>query len=308
MNRVRTFRKTFCRKVKRTFTTTNALYLVAFFVLLTFVTLFLYLLFWGIITSFKDNYSDFVRNVLGFPKQWKFSNYADAFGAIKVRVASGNGVRYVYFFELLGNSLLFSVGGALVLVCSSCFTAYCVAKFNRCKFSKILYAFNIVTMILPIVGSGPSMLQLMRALHLYDTIIGFWVTKAHFMGLNFLLFHAAFSKLSKEYSEAAELDGASQFGVFFRIALPLVSGIFLTIFLIEFVAIWNDYQTPLVYMPTHPPLSTGVFEFNRSSSNATVGTPHKIAGCMILFLPIFIIFLLFHGRLMNNLSMGGIKE
>jgi len=148
----------------------------------------------------------------------------------------------------------------------------------------------------------------MRSLQIYDTIIGFWITKAHFLGLNFLLFHAAFLRLSKEFSEAAEIDGASHFGVFFRIALPLVSGIFLTIFLIEFIAIWNDYQTPLIYMPTHPPLSTGVFEFSRSSGNATVGTPHKIAGCMILFLPIFIIFLIFHGRLMNNLSMGGVKE
>ncbi len=295
-------------KTKRMFSTTNALYIVAFIVLMSFVGLFLYLLFWGFITSFKDNYADFVRNVLGLPKKWKFSNYIEAFGAIKVRIVAGGGVRYAYFFELLANSLLFSVGGALVLVSSSCFTAYCVAKFNKCKFSKILYTFNIVTMILPIVGSGPSTIQIMRTLHIYDTIIGFWITKAHFMGLNFLLFHAAFLRLSKEFSEAAELDGASHFVVFFRIALPLVSSIFLTIFLIEFVAIWNDYQTPLIYMPTHPPLSTGVFEFSRSSGNATVGTPHKIAGCMILFLPIFIIFLLFHGRLMNNLSMGGVKE
>lgn len=300
--------KKFLFKTKRMFSTTSVLFIVAFIVFLAFVGLFLYLLFWGFITSFKDNYADFVRNVLGLPKKWVFSNYIEAFGAIKVRIASGGGVRYAYFFELLANSLLFSVGGALVLVCSSCFTAYCVAKFNKCKFSKILYTFNIVTMILPIVGSGPSTIQIMRTLHIYDTIIGFWITKAHFMGLNFLLFHAAFLRLSKEFSEAAELDGASHFIVFFRISLPLVSNIFLTIFLIEFVAIWNDYQTPLVYMPTHPPLSTGVFEFSRSSGNATVGTPHKIAGCMILFLPIFIIFLMFHKRLMNNLSMGGIKE
>lgn len=295
-------------RIKHTFTTTNVLFIVAFVLFVLFVSLFLYLLYWGFITSFKDNYNDFVRNVLGLPKKWMFSNYAESFKAIKVRIASGSGVRYAFFPELLLNSVLYSVGGALVLVCSACFTAYCVAKFDKCKFSKILYAFNIVTMILPIVGSGPSTLQIMRALHIYDTIIGFWITKAHFMGLNFLLFHAAFTKLAKEYSEAAELDGASNFGVFFRIVLPLIGGIFLTIFLIEFVAIWNDYQTPLVYMPTHPPLSTGVFEFSRSSSNATVGTPHKIAGCMILFLPIFVIFLIFHGRLMNNLSMGGIKE
>ena len=295
-------------KIKHTFTTTNVLFIVAFVFLALFVSLFLYLLYWGFITSFKDNYNDFVRNVLGLPKKWRFSNYAESFKAIKVRIASGSGVRYAFFPELLLNSVLYAVGGALVLVCSACFTAYCVAKFDKCKFSKSLYAFNIVTMILPIVGSGPSTLQIMRALHIYDTIIGFWITKAHFMGLNFLLFHAAFTKLAKEYSEAAELDGASNFGVFFRIVLPLIGGIFRTIFLIEFVAIWNDYQTPLVYMPTHPPLSTGVFEFSRSSSNATVGTPHKIAGCMILFLPIFIFFLIFHGRLMNNLSMGGIKE
>lgn len=81
------------------FSTTNALYIVAFIVLMSFVGLFLYLLFWGFITSFKDNYADFVRNVLGLPKKWKFSNYIEAFGAIKVRIVAGGGVRYAYFLN-----------------------------------------------------------------------------------------------------------------------------------------------------------------------------------------------------------------
>lgn len=92
-------------RIKHTFTTTNVLFIVAFVLFALFASLFLYLLYWGFITSFKDNYNDFVRNVLGLPKKWMFSNYAESFKAIKVRIASGSGVRYAFFPELLLNSI-----------------------------------------------------------------------------------------------------------------------------------------------------------------------------------------------------------
>ncbi len=295
-------------RLKHIFVSTSPIYIIPFLIFVAYTIFLLYMLIWGFFTSLKDPYTDFIRNVLGLPQEWKFSNYLDAYNAIRVQVKTSMSTRYVYFPEMLFNSLCISVGGSVILVGSQCFTAYCIAKFNDYKISKILYTFNIITMIVPIVGSGPSMLQIMRSLRFYDNLFGFLTTKAHFTGLNLMIFHAYFRSLSKEYSEAAELDGATQSGVFFRIMLPLAKGIFLTLFMTEFVGMWNDYQTPLVYLPNHPTLAIGVFTFSRSTGNITATIPHKVAGCMILFLPIFILFVIFHKRLMNNVTMGGVKE
>ena len=295
-------------RVKYIFTSTSPIYIIAFLIFAAYTVFLLYMLIWGVFTSLKDPYTDFIRNVLGLPKEWKFSNYLEAYEAIRVQVKTAISTRYVYFPEMLFNSLCISVGGALILVGSQCFTAYCIAKFNDYKISKILYTFNIITMIVPIVGSGPSMLQIMRSLGFYDNLFGYLTTKAHFTGLNLMIFHAYFRSLSKEYAEAAEIDGASQFGVFFRIMLPLAGGMLLTLFMTEFIGMWNDYQTPLVYLPNHPTLAIGVFTFSRATGNTTATIPHKVAGCMILFLPIFTLFVIFHKRLMNNVTMGGVKE
>ena len=295
------------RHIKSIFTTTSPLYIVAFLIFAAYTVFLLYLIVWGLLTSMKDS-EEFLYNVLGLPNQFRLSNYVDVIDVMRVEVKTAGGTRYVYMEGMLLNSILVAVGGSILLVSAQCFTAYCVAKFSDYPISKILYTFNIITIILPVVGSGPSQLQVMHALGLYDNIFGFWVTKLHYIGLDFMIFHAYFKSISKEYAEAAEIDGASQFGIFFRIMFPLATGMFLTLFLTEFVGMWNDYQTPLLIIPNHPTLSIGVFEFSRGTGNATSDLPHKVAGCMILFLPIFIVFLAFHNRLMNNVTMGGVKE
>ena len=294
-------------RIKSIFTTTSPFYIVAFLIFAAYTVFLLYLIVWGLLTSMKGS-EEFLYNVLGFPNQVRLSNYLDVIEFMRVEVETAGGTRYVYLEEMLLNSVIVSVGGALILVAAQCFTAYCVAKYSEYFISKILYTFNIITIILPIVGSGPSQLQVMHSLGLYDTILGFLITKMHYIGMDFMIFHAYFKSISKEYAEAAEIDGASQFGVFFRIMLPLAQGIFLTLCLTEFVGIWNDYQTPLLIIPNYPTLSIGVFEFSRGTVNAISDLPHKVAGCMILFLPIFILFLIFHNRLMNNVTMGGVKE
>ena len=193
-------------RIKSIFTTTSPLYIVAFLIFAAYTVFLLYLIVWGLLTSMKGS-EEFLYNVLGFP----------VIEFMRVEVGTASGTRYVYLEEMLLNSILVAVGGSILLVAAQCFTAYCVARFSDYPISKILYTFNIITIILPIVGSGPSQLQIMHTLGLYDNIFGFWVTKLHYIGLDFMIFHAYFKSISKEYAEAAEIDGASQFGIFFRI-------------------------------------------------------------------------------------------
>lgn len=163
-------------------------------------------------------------------------------------------------------------------------------------------------MILPIVGSLPSEIRIARALGLYDTIYGMWIMKTSFLGLYFLVFHATFKVLPKDFSEAAYVDGATNLRVFLSVILPIVRNTFFTIMLIKFIELWNDYQVPMLYMPSYPTLSYGSYLFERGTVTEMTSVPMKLAGSMLVLMPIMVLFLAFHKRLIGNISMGGIKE
>lgn len=285
---------------------------ISVFKWLGFAVLFAYafsmiaILVWSFLTSFKGRL-DFYENPIGFPSAFEFSNFVTAIENFYVDVPKGAQTVRVEFLQLSLNSILYALGGSFVNVFVCCIVAYVTARFHY-KFSTILYTIVLVVMIVPVVGNLPSEIQMLRNLHLYDTIIGAWVLKANFLGMYFMVFHATFKRVPNDFTEAAQIDGAGNLRVFFSIMLPMVKTTFTTIMLIRFIEYWNDYQMPLMYIPSYPTLSYGLYDYTQGLRPATAGTPMQLAGCMILFVPIFLIFILFQKRLMGNISMGGIKE
>ena len=267
---------------------------------------------WGIMTSFKGTEA-YELDKISFPtgKDFTLEHYKNVFSAISVPVAGG---RYVDFFGMLINSVLYSVGSALLQTAACCIVAYAVARFDN-SVSKIIYGIVIVCMALPIVGQLPSQLQLMIDMNLHDTFFGSWFFATSFLGMHFLVFHATFKAIPKDYSEAAMLDGAGRWHIFLKIMLPLAKLSFWTVFLLKFMVFWNDYQSPLIFMPNLPVLSYGVFQMYKGYAKVTteygVATfnkiPHIMAGSMLVFLPMLALFMATHKRLIGNVSMGGIK-
>lgn len=262
---------------------------------------------WGFFTSLKGKY-EIRNNPFGLPEEWLFVNYLQAFDNFKVRVEWGDGFRWVYFEEMFLNSVLYSLGCALIQSFTTCIVAYVIARFSHFKFSKIVYTVVIIVMILPIVGSQPSELALARQLGLYDEMWGIWIMRLNFLGIYFLVFHAMFKGIPKDYADAAYIDGASEWQVMTKIMLPMSRNTLLTVILLNFIGYWNDYQTPLLYIPSHPTLAYGLYLFSNSPDNELATIPMKITGCMLMMVPILIIFLIFRKRLIGNISIGGLKE
>lgn len=271
--------------------------------LLYSISLFAPLL-WGMMTAFK-NQSDFRINIIGLPKQWIW-NFSFVFKKFTVSVASPTGEKIVGMGEMYINSILYSVGCAFFGTLIPCITAYMCARFPY-KFSKIVHTTVIVTMILPIVGALPAEIRVVRALHLYDHVWGLWLMKANFLGMYFLVFYGSFKSLPMGYTEAAKIDGAGNLAILVRIVLPLVRNMFFTVAVIKFIEFWNDYQTPLIYMPSHPTVALGMFEMSKTLINSLSTVPMRMAGAMLLLVPILIVFLFTHKRLLGNLTMGGLK-
>lgn len=283
----------------------RAFEIVMFVLLAAYVLSILITLFWGFMTSLKG-YGDFLEFPFGLPKKLVFENYLTAFAEIKVKIKAGAGVRTVYFEEMLLYSLLYSgVGGLIVTVVPMC-TAYLVAKYPY-KFSKVLYTVVIIVMIMPIVGSLPSEIQMAKALHFYDSFLGMMVMKCTFLGMYFLVFYATFKSLSWEYAESAFIDGAGHFTVMFRIMLPLVKTTMFCVFLLNFIAYWNDYMTPMIYLPSYPTAAYGLYYMKFALTSSFGTETMQLAACFVLALPLIILFLIFQKKLIGNLTVGGIK-
>jgi ABC-type glycerol-3-phosphate transport system permease component len=279
--------------------------MIVILVLLSLYVLSLvYPFFWSLMATFKGRL-EHAENPLALPAAWKLDNFIGAFNKIKSDIVTDNGIRTVFIEEMLLNSLLYSIGGAFFNVLSSCILAYATARFDF-KFSKVVYSVVIVTMIMPIVGSLPSEIQVAKNLGLYDNMIGMWVMKMGFVGLYYLIFYEVFKRVPRDFYEAAYVDGASNLMVLVKIMLPLVSATFGTVMLIRFIDLWNDYTITMSLMPNIKTLAFGLFEFSTSAQVSSM--PERLAGCFVLILPVLTIFLIFNERIMGNISMGGIKE
>ena len=291
-------------KAKEVGKTNGVLKWVLFALLVLYaVTLFMPLL-WALMTSVKDNaeYAIF-ENKIGFPGSFAIGNFALAWENGYADALINGELWYFSIPEQFLNSVLYAGGCMLTATFIPCITAYAVARYKY-RFGKVVYTIVIVAMILPIVGSLPSEIQMTRALGLYDTFWGLWILKANFLGIYFLVFHAQFKMLPYDYTEAAKIDGASNPRIMFSVILPLAKGTIFTVMLLTFVQFWNDYQIPMMYIPSYPVIAYGMYSFTQKPYSEV---PVQVAYMLIVALPIIIVFVAFHKRLMTNLTVGGIK-
>lgn len=213
----------------------------------------------------------------------------------------------VSFWEVLAYSILFAGGCAFFKTLVVCLTAYTCARFNF-KSSKIVYATVLVVMMVPIVGSLPSELYVAHTLKIHDKIWGLWIMRSNFLGLYFLVMYNSFKAIPASFSEAAKVDGANNWQILFRIMMPLIKGTFATVFLIYFVEYWNEYQVPMVYLPTFPTLGYTVFDTINGSLKQTIrSVPEQFTLAFTAILPIVILYLAFQDKLMGNFTIGGVK-
>lgn len=277
-----------------------------FLILAIYTVSLIWPLFWAIITSVKEQY-DFLDNVLGMPTKVMLENFATVFEKFEAPARKDEIQQMHGFGQMLVNTLLYVGGGAFAATFIPCVTAYVIAKFPQKKMSGWIYAIVIATMIIPVVGSYPAEIRMLQNLGIYNTLGGVWLQKANFLGVYFLVFHAAFKGMAKEYAEAAEIDGASEWTILGKIMLPLVRNTFFTVFLIKFVEFWNDYQVPLLYLPSRPTFSYGLYYVSNYTGNTISTVPMRMAGCIIILIPILVLYIAFKEKLMGNITMGGVK-
>ena len=254
---------------------------------------------YAIFASVSD-YKEYYQSVFPFPKNGlKLSNFLDAWNNLK---HEGTGVP-----EMIGNSLWFAGGSAVLGVFLSSCGAYICAKY---KFwgRKFLYWFALITMMIPVVGSMPSNLKYVSAMGVYNSRL-YILVMAQTVGAAFIIMYSCFQGVDWAYAESAFIDGAGHFTVFFKIMLPQVISPMTALILADFILFWADVESSLIYYPELPTLSTGLYHF-RSFVITAEGMrryPAYFAAILLCVIPTVTLFTIFQKKLMDIQLSGGLK-
>lgn len=275
----------------------------AFIFIYSLTLLFLYG--WIIMSSLKTRLA-WLENDFGWPVQFTLENFGLAFSKLQVLVFTDAGQKAVYIETLLLNSFVYLIGCGIVATIAPCVMAYAASKF-KFSFNKVIDGIVIVTMILPIIGALPSEIAMSKTLGLYGHFFGMFFMKFTFLGANYLYFKSAFKGVPDDFSEAAKVDGASQFRVMLQIVMPMVSNIFFIILMLQMIGFWGDWQTPMIYLPNYPTVAYSLYRIQFSTEDPLNFVPVQLAACILGSLPTLLAFILFKNKIMGGLAFGGLK-
>jgi len=271
---------------------------VVFMIFWVYAVSLIYAMGWAFMNSLKGNL-EFFEDMMSPPKRWLFSNYIKAFSLIEF-----DGVNFIAMFI---NSIWFALGSAILSTLSHAVTGYIFAKYNFFG-KRVFFNFVIFTIALPVVGTLPSLYQIVNSLGLNDSPL-FLITALGGFGSNFLITYAFFKSMDRTYMEAARIDGASHSSIFWRIMLPQAAPMLFSIGLLSFIGQWNNYETPLLMLSKMPTLATGLYQFSDKMIFAVGDASQTVyfAGILLASLPVVLLVIAFHEKIMENVSAGGIK-
>ncbi|GGK75055.1 carbohydrate ABC transporter permease [Mangrovihabitans endophyticus] len=200
--------------------------------LIGFTALFLYPLVWLVSASLKPGSQVFDNSLI--PKTWQWSNYADVWDQLPL-------LHWIF------NSVVIAILAAGLVAVSSSVVAFGFAYF-RFPARNLLFGLVLGTMMLP----GSVTMIPTYLIWKQTGLLGSWVPMfgANLFGSAFYIFlqRQFYLGLPRELFEAARIDGASYWGMFWRIAMPLSIPSFVIVFLFEFQASWNNFQGALIYL------------------------------------------------------------
>lgn len=268
--------------------------LIGFIVFGAYTLLLLGPLFWTFLNSLKDR-MEYLESSVALPTKWLFSNYIQAF---KVLSAGGKNV-----FVMLFNSAWMSIAKPTVNILTASMASYVMSKY---KFPgrNVIWTTMIVMMIIPIYGSGASIYKMYQALAMYDSPL---ILLASVTGLGgSMMIIAAFDGVSKTYMEAAFIEGAGHFKIFWKIMFPQITGLLFALWIMAFIGAWNDYMGPIMYMPSFVTLSSGLYIYQVEQARK-LNTPVLFAGALMCIVPVVTLFIVFQDKFINLSYGSGIK-
>jgi multiple sugar transport system permease protein len=258
--------------------------------------LMIYPILWLFASSLKGP-SEIWTNVTSLlPKEWAFSNYADGWKGF-------GGVNFGVFFK---NSFIYATLATLFSVFSSAIVAY---GFVRIPFKGRSFWFTcmILTLMLPSQVQLIPQYIMFNKLDWINTYLPLLVPRLCGQAFFIFMIMQFIRGIPRELDEAAEIDGCSRIGIFFRIILPLIKPALITAAIFSFYWTWEEFQGPLIYL-SDPKLYTVSLALRAMSDpNSVTNWGGIFAMATLSLIPVFAIFIFFQRYLVQGISTTGLK-
>src|SRR5215211_454540 len=277
-------------------------------IILILITLFPF--YWMLRTALSTSKSLFSDPTSLMPVDFTWGAFKRVLGLstpVEAQAEGGSGAA-VNFWLFLRNSIIYATLTTAGQVFFSALAAYAFARLRWPGRDKVFFIFLTALMIPPIFVALPNFI-LIKNLGLLNTFPG--LILPYFFMTPFAIFFLRqfFLGISKEIEEAAKLDGAGHWLIFFRIILPMSWAPIITLFILTFITQWNEYFWPLLVGSNDKTrvltVALGVFR-----SQTPQGSPDwagLMAAVLVAALPILILFFAFAKKIVNSIGFSGMK-
>ena len=285
---------TMARRRRRTRAHTVWSILVYHAVMLAIAAVFMLPFYWMAISAFKNNTEIFANPITWWPDPIRWENVTELFSRPDFP-----------FLRQFMNSVFYA-GMVAVGVCLSCSLAAYSFACLRWRGRNIVFGLTICALLIPpIVTFLPTYLAWSR-LGLNGTYVP--LIAPAFLGDAFYIFmlRQFFLGVPRELMDAARLDGASEFRIYWQIVLPQVKTPLVIVALFAIVYTWHEFFGPLIYLqdPQDFPLSLGLFTFR---SQRSVEWALSMTGALFTAIPLIVLFLFTQRLFQQGLSTSGLK-
>lgn len=267
------------------------------YTLLTFgVVLMVIPFLWMFLTAFKSTSELNIWPPTILPKEWHFENFVEVF-------------KTAPFAQYFLNSCVMSIISTASILFTSTLAGYIFAKY-RFHGNKVIFGAVLATAIVPFeVYMIPVFLQLRYngVMNLIDTMGGL---VAPYLVMSFGIFfmrQSIIQQVPDELIEAARVDGASEFRIFYQIVVPVLGSSLAALGIFAFLEAWNAYVWPLL-VANSDRLFTMELGLSAFQSAFTLNIPLITAGSLISILPILIVYIILRRQILDSFSSTGLKS
>lgn len=247
-----------------------------------------------IINSFKGQ-AEIIRNPLALPESWGFGYIVSAFQKIN-------------FMQAVGYTLLIAVCSLIMIVLFSALTGWMISR-TKGKLSTGVYMMFTAAMLIPFQAVMYPLMDIMDKLHLKN-IGGLTIMYVGFgLSMSIFLYSGFFKSVPRSVEEAALIDGANIFQIFFKIVFPLVRSTTVTVLILNGMWIWNDYLLPFITLGTSKTKTLVLELYYARMLSGQYGDPWELIfpAVLISVLPMIIVFLCLQKYFVKGVSEGAVK-
>ena len=256
---------------------------------IVFILPFIFILFMAVKTK-----QEAALFLFTWPSEWHFwQNLVDV-------VQTRNYMLLLAYF----NSIVITVGAVTLLVIFGAMVGYVLQR-RPSGWNRVIYACVLIWLMVP-PAIVPT-IWVLQGLGLFKTIHGMILIQvAYGLAFSVLLYRSFIGTIPRDLDEAAIIDGAKPWQVFFKVILPLLKPVTMTLIVVQSIAIFNDFTNPLYYLPGKENVTVQLTLFNFQSQFQSQFNL-LFMNILLVTIPPLLVFIFFNRQIVAGMTSGAVK-